>query len=517
MSVAVAPPYNTAPAHILQPLANPALASQALRPTTAPFMMLPAVALTGIGYLSGGTAHLLTNCGFLWMALCCIAFVILELKHLRTRQGWGALTIFGGVLVWFCMDYFKHWWDPNWALFPTGIEQVIAKMAFLHTTFVALMAFGLTLRVPDRAIRWIEHYPEPKSLEFLFWFAVFTLAANWVYIYFFSWDPFFTTIYKAFFGGRLGQSGYKVGVSGNLNYSILGYISFLAGYVSIGSIAAMAYITMAPPAPVKKSLALGIWMYALMVGFGGGTRTALLAVVLPGLLFILLRGIRHGTLKKSLLWIAIIGITTMAMVQFQTFFRSDRGTGLDFQRMDFSDERLTSDVQGNTMFSEALDAYFEIPEHRPFFHNDYPGEGAIRAIPQMLFWFGIGPIPRPLWKDKPVDPAWAYRAEDRAGTGEANQGTTASYGLVGAWYFRFGWAGVIEGAIVMGWLYAMTERLLRTAFMQQSFMRMIIGLFMLSTLFFFFRDIVFFGVWQIITLFVATYFVLKIFNLGKSR
>ena len=46
-------------------------------------------------------------------------------------------------------------------------------------------------------------------------------------------------------------------------------------------------------------------------------------------------------------------------------------------------------------------------------------------------------------------------------TGSDNiQGTTISHGLVGHWYFPYGWAGVIEGGLLFGWLLVVGERAL---------------------------------------------------------
>ena len=62
----------------------------------------------------------------------------------------------------------------------------------------------------------------------------------------------------------------------------------------------------------------------------------------------------------------------------------------------------------------------------------------------------------------------------------------------------------------MGWLYAFTERLIRSATLGgMRLMALVIGFFALSTLFFFFRDVVFFGVWPIILALVGLSFCIK--------
>src|SRR6478735_8893368 len=85
------------------------LASQARRSKMAPLLLLPSVILTGIAWIFGGNSPFLTDLGFLWMMLCCIGLVVSEIRHFRNRQGWGAIVMFGGVVIWFCHDYMKQW------------------------------------------------------------------------------------------------------------------------------------------------------------------------------------------------------------------------------------------------------------------------------------------------------------------------------------------------------------------------------------------------------------------------
>jgi hypothetical protein len=103
-----------------------------------------------------------------------------------------------------------------------------------------------------------------------------------------------------------------------------------------------------------------------------------------------------------------------------------------------------------------------VPDQVPFFCNSFPGEGAIRAIPDTLFWFVLGPIPRALWPSKPSDDAMVWYNQMVAGN-NGREGTTISQGLVGHWYFRYGLAGVIEGGLLVGWLMGVSERLLQAA------------------------------------------------------
>ena len=120
--------------------------------------------------------------------------------------------------------------------------------------------------------------------------------------------------------------------------------------------------------------------------------------------------------------------------------------------------------QGNSMFSEALPGFALVGESTPPFYDKFPGEGALRLIPDVASDFFIQIVPRAIWPDKPIDPVWAWYnvlvagvSTDATGTG----GTTISSGPAGHWYFRYGPAGVVEGGILVGWLMGATERAFR--------------------------------------------------------
>jgi hypothetical protein len=146
------------------------------------------------------------------------------------------------------------------------------------------------------------------------------------------------------------------------------------------------------------------------------------------------------------------------VIQFQGTFRGSEG---GYNAADWSKLELTKN-QGNTMFSEGLLAYGQIVETLPFFYaKDFPGEGAIFAIPHTAFNLVIGMIPRALWHDKPVDALWQWYNREYTGIGNGTEGTTISHGLVGSWYFKYGLGGMIEGALLVGWLMGISERALQ--------------------------------------------------------
>jgi hypothetical protein len=138
-------------------------------------------------------------------------------------------------------------------------------------------------------------------------------------------------------------------------------------------------------------------------------------------------------------------------------FRNEGFANIDWQQVQ------ESRIDGNAMLTSSLDGMVIVPEEENFFYNTFPGEGWLRAYPTVLFNLLIGPIPRALWTDKPIDPAWAWYSMMVGKHQDLMHGTTVSNGLVGFWYFRFGIGGVVEGGLLLGLLMAAAEHALRNA------------------------------------------------------
>lgn len=488
------------------------LASQSPRSLLGPLAILPSVFLSGIGYVCD--LMVLTDIGFAWMSACCAFLFMFEAWHFRRRQGWGALTMHFGILIWFCHDYFTHWFNNGpWCETYPHAMHTIAWMAFLHCLFVTFMTLGLALRIPDRAIRWIHRYPEPSNPNILLWSAVGTFVLNLGFnLVFANYTDLYSLFWSLFFGGRTHNVSLSVGFTGNLNTSASAYLTLLPDLIRLGGIMGAAYAVFAPAPMTSKITAILVWIYSLLLAYGSGTRGQVVSQGLPMLIFLTIHTLNNPRfLKTALIAAGVIVGALVIMIQIQTYFRS--------QTLNASIQDVEMvELQGNTMFSEALDSYQVIPDQKPFFHNRYLGEGALRAIPQMVFWFAIHPIPRPLWKGKPIDPAWAARAEDGAYDSGSHQGTTSSQGLVGAWYFRFGLAGVVEGGILMGWLFAWCERMMRSLQLDRNPpLRSLLVIFLLLTLLLFYRDIVYLTVWPAILAFGAMGIMVRYFIQGKTH
>lgn len=150
-------------------------------------------------------------------------------------------------------------------------------------------------------------------------------------------------------------------------------------------------------------------------------------------------------------------LLVLVLVQLQARYRTETYKDLDLR------EIRVLDLQGNAMFSEGLLGWAVIPEQTPVYYTRFPGEAMLRPIPDAIADFFITPIPRALWRSKPVDPVWEWYNAIYNNTSEGREGTTIAQGLVGHWYFRYGLWGVLEGGLLVGWLLGVGERSLRHA------------------------------------------------------
>src|SRR6201999_2917407 len=98
---------------------------------------------------------LLTDFGFLALTFLCAAALIHELWMFSRRWGLGGSVGFGGVLLWFCFDYLTNWFARDFTSAEAAFgPAVIAKAAFMHSIFICMMVFCLTLK-GGKFLNWI--------------------------------------------------------------------------------------------------------------------------------------------------------------------------------------------------------------------------------------------------------------------------------------------------------------------------------------------------------------------------
>jgi oligosaccharide repeat unit polymerase len=234
----------------------------------------------------------------------------------------------------------------------------------------------------------------------------------------------------------------------------------------------------------------------MALGFGTGARSQLALLGLPAIVFLYIAYqtkaaavSRHS--MRAYLYAGIILLFTLVLVQIQATYRN-----AGFSDVQLEEVELTK-PKGNHMFSEGLLAFYMIPNVNDFFYNHYPGQGLVLAMPNTIYRFILGPIPRALWNSKPVDPVWAWY--NRLASGERQedyQGTTVALGVVGHWYARYGILGVIQGGLFMGWLMRSAERAIQQH--QGKKFALLLSVAFSAWIFALYRDINFSGLYPII-------------------
>jgi hypothetical protein len=448
-------------------------------------MLLP-VALTGLSWISGGAPGL-TDMGFLLLTLWCAIALALELYYFPRRFGIGGILLWGGVLIWFCQDYFVHWWGLNFAQDLRMPAVVIAKAAFLHMLFITLMAVGLSIDKGKWAVKAITIVPEPGDDRFYFWVVIALFIFGLIPYVFFSAEPWYLCMYHNAFKCWTEDPKFTVTRTGNLNTSWGGYVAQIMQVGEMGGMLAIVYSILVAKSLRQWLVAVPIWVFYTLVSYQSGSRGAFIFDIIPAiaLLFIRFQARTAMAMKKVNLWPLVICILLAAgtnlVVQIQATYRTVGLQNVDLTKVEFTGNK------GNTMFSEGLLGYSLIPEVHPFFYGDFPGEGAFVAIPKTAIDFVVGIIPRALWHDKPVDGLWEWYNHVYQGTGR--EGTTISKGLVGSWYFKYGIVGMMEGAVLVGWLMGVSERALQ--FSNGRPMHIMFSLAFATWLFRTFRDFAF--------------------------
>lgn len=460
----------------------------------APFMLPAAVA--GLSVLLGG-APVLTDLAFVALTVICGVLLISELVQFPRRFGVGGCVLFGGVLLWFCYDYGAHWLgvdfsNPNVEVSPL----TVARSAFCHCLFVCMMAVGLLLPWGRAIVRMFQLVPEPATKDFYLWVLLGLFAVGVVPYFLFTAEPFYLAIWLEMTGGRAGGATWSVGRTGNVNTSWGGYIAVLTQLGQIGGQLAVFYAVLVARENWKRLIGWCVWLFWVFIAFGSGSRGALVFMALPAVALLYLK---HQALAAAIFGrfssraYVVTGALLLFMlfaVQFQAYFRASSYAGADVR-----DVSITH-LRGTSMFSEGLLGYELIPREVDFFYNSLPGESLVRPMPQTLYQFLIGPIPRALWKSKPIDPVWQWYNATVTGSEDGSVGTTVAQGLVGSFYFRYGLIGVIQGGLLMGWLMILGERALQQARGRPIVILLSLGF--LTWIFRCYRDLNFHGLYPLI-------------------
>jgi hypothetical protein len=431
------------------------------RSKLTPLLLVPSLAMSGIAWMAGGLSPL-TDMSFLLLTIVCSVLMVRELMMFTRRWGIGGMVLYGGSLVWFCFDYLTFWFmKPEQAAATGFTNEVVAKAAFFTILFIASMMIGVNIRKGEPLARLMQRTPDIRTpgTGFILVLILFAIGASPFLL--FTSEPWYTAMYHQITAGRGGQGvAWTVGRTGNVNYNWGAYVAQILQVGQVGSIYAILWVVLVGRNVFLRIIGVLIWVLWLMLGTGTGTRGEVIASMLPAIFafFVKYSAVAAAYAKRisirAYVAAATLLLVTLVFVQFQITFRN---TGF----LGGSLEAISGKIEGNSMFSEGMLGYRLIPDRFYYFHNAFYVEGAIRPIPDTVFWFFISPMPRALWTSKPIDPAWKWYNEVVTGDPNGTEGTTIANGASGYWYIRYGPIGVIEGGIMIGWLMTYGEMVFR--------------------------------------------------------
>lgn len=482
----------------------------------SPLALVLPLLISGASWILGGVSWM-TDLSFIFLTGICMIYLGAELLAFPRRFGIGGIVLYGGVLIWFSYDYLSHWLghDPTSAYMAFG-PDVIAKATFAHCLFVLMMSVGLLVRFHRPLTRLIHAVPEPNYPTFYLWMIIGLFLVGLIPYLLFTAEPFHVSIWRDMTAGRTaGGARWTVGRTGNVNYAWGAYAALLVQLGQIGGQLAVFYALLVARNPMSKLLAWSMWGFYLALAFGSGSRGQVVFMALPLIALMFLKyqsfaatvlGRWSQYLFRAYVFTTVVALGVLFIVQFQGIYRT---IGFASEQAIAGDVSLL-DIQGTSMFSEGMLGYALIPDEADFFYNSIPGEKLLRPIPQAIYWFLVGPIPRALWTTKPIDPAWEWYNTVYTGGRSTIAGTTISQGLVGYWYFRFGLAGVIQGGLLIGWLMSVAEKSLQHA--SGKPMRILMSLAFATWLFRIFRGVNFNSLYPILIGGALLYMVIHVYN-----
>jgi len=424
---------------------------------------LPILFAAGGYLLSSG---MLTDTAFIILTVLCTIFLMGDLRRFSERYGLGGVVLFGGVLIWFCYDYFNNWflkWTSHWSE-PIS-QSTIAKSAMYHMIYILCLTIGIRIKTGRWFSQLLNKLPESPNPTGYFIIVLFTQVIGLYPYMFFTHEPFILALVHQITGGRSGLgTHWTVGRTGNLNFNWGAYLAQMLQVGEFGAVVASFCIIFLRQSVIRNIICAAIWLLWMALGFGTGSRGEIVIFMLPLICFIFIRyhvqaqEFLHKYSVRAYVFVGSIMLFSLVLVQIQIHYRN-----AGFGAIKLSEVSLTN-IAGNSMFSEGLVGFSYIPERHTYFYDVYPGQTLIMPIPNFLYWAAVAPMPRALWTTKPVDPFWKWYNAVSTGRstlgGGTTEGTTIAEGIVGYWYFRFGIAGVVEGGIFMGWIIGRVERAL---------------------------------------------------------
>ncbi|MBC7783810.1 MAG: oligosaccharide repeat unit polymerase [Burkholderiales bacterium] len=444
------------------------------RSSYVPLYFVPTVVMALVSWISGGI-QILTDISMIVLTCVLAGLFINDLLTFPRRFGIGGIIAFGGALLWWCYDYHIHWLGYRGeltgdAMFSAnGIDSVphwvLAKSVCLHSLFLLFMAVGLQFKrhmwISRLAFKTIE--PGNSLILFVIVIAIF-LASLIPYLFFAQEDPI-TAIKLSILAGRSAAGpSWTTGRTGNLNYNWGGYIAQLIQLGYAGATLAAFHAIIFTRSTFQRVVCAGIFALQVALAFGTGARGNVVFVCLPlAIVFFLKYNFVAAELAKRFSfrsYVVTLGLlcAMLFLIQVQGLFRNEGFSAENFQNVEMDS------LRGNEMLTTTLPLMALFPNTFDHLDQPYPGAGGLYAIPRTVYWFCINPIPRALWNDKPVDKAWwKYNALTTGRSESDSEGTTISRGAAGDPYMKWGVLGLIEIAVLYGYILRNCEIGMRTA------------------------------------------------------
>jgi hypothetical protein len=476
-----------------------------------------ATVIAAMGWAGGGSTGL---DNFAWIVMTLTVFVLLlrELVQFTQVFGLGKIIFYGGVLIWFGNDYFYNAFiSHDWGGYYT--PEQLSCATFYHCLFVGIAGLVVQTNGIGKIARLMTRLPEPKSHRAYLPVILMTSFCGLLPFMLYSKEPLLSALYHAMVNARSGNDAVLEVSRGNLNYSWDAYILRMLDLGIVGAIFGSYYGVFMTTNRTQKVICVLNWIFWALMSFGTGSRGWVIMMIVPTAAFFFLKYQtqaaflfrRHSI--RAYAWAIGILLLGFAIMQIQITYRN-----IGFQRVDLNEVKFL-EPQGNLMYSESLRGFKRIPAEHDYFYNDFAGETLIAAPIVEIFYCVIHPIPRALWNSKPYDRVWAWF--NAAGTGRSTselEGTTLATGLVGHWYIRYGFFGVLEGAVIFGLLLSTIESAFRISNMKPLTVFLACGLLM--TLFRLFRAFGYAEFWGMLIGLFIMWGLLQIFSLflgGSGR
>jgi hypothetical protein len=229
-----------------------------------------------------------------------------------------------------------------------------------------------------------------------------------------------------------------------------------AGYFQIMLTALFGVVFALSRNPRTRLLAGVIWCLGAPWFFLDRTRNTMLAVLLPGLLtFVFLRLRLNLVMKVLVLGLAFLVVE--GWMRFVIQMRSEANIAYAFQEMGIGG--VAERVRGSQAKHAGLNMFEELAWINKFIEDGrYQVNNGGRYFAEL-----VNPIPRTLWRDKPmigIDYAIARgQGFADAKAGQAGVGATISTGMIGQGVVNFGpFFGVLAAAFLMGLWAALLAR-----------------------------------------------------------